>query len=536
MPEKLIDHVPAPLLENLVEGQWLPLVGAGFSRNAVVTSGDAPPDWNGLGKALAKQLSDFDAGFGALESVSAFEQEFGRNTLVEKLTKLIRAYDAKPGKAHRAFAELGFETIITTNFDFLLEQAYEIAGRPSVPLIGETQLAGINGSPGPKLFKLHGDVHHPDQLVLTETDYDLFLTRHPLLATAVTALFITHTPVLVGYSLDDPDTRQLMSLVKNRLGRLSRQIWSIQVGVSRQDVARFERRGVKVVNLPRQRGISYDEQLYRLFQELGEYWRRELLEGSQSTEERVKADLLIPAESSVTCFFDVPLEMVAWYREAVFPLVEEAGLAAVVASDVQTPSGTDFTKEDALVKRATLVVVDIGDETGVQNAALAAVRRDQKEVLLVRRLNDTIPALFEGLKVLTRDSRNPDRFKDDFRDWISGFRPVALQLRKSEAERLLESGDVGAALISAVALLESELQLRIGQMGPEKVPRAHQMSLLNRAVEDQLISHRDYQLLATAVKSRNDAVHRQFKVPKGDAKRYVEAILKIVARLQDESH
>lgn len=193
-----------------------------------------------------------------------------------------------PAKAHRAFAKIGFETVITTNFDFLLERAYEGAGRSCVPLIGETQLAGNNGSARPRLFKLHGDVHHPDHLVLTESDYDAFLTRSPLLATAVTALFITHNSVLIGYSLDDPDTRQLMALVKNRLGGLSRQIWSLQVGASAQDVARFERRGVS-------RGLSYDEHLHRVFQELGEYWRREVLEVSQSTDEGVKAELLVPA-------------------------------------------------------------------------------------------------------------------------------------------------------------------------------------------------------------------------------------------------
>lgn len=532
MSEKYIDFVPAPLLENLVEGRWLPVVGAGFSRNATVTSGESPPDWKELGKELARQIPDFDNTVGPLESVSAYEHLFGRNALVEKLTRLIRAYDAVPAKAHQAFAKIGFETVITTNFDFLLERAYAAAGRSCVPLIGETQLAGSNGSAGPMLFKLHGDVHHPDHLVLTESDYDIFLTRSPLLATAVTALFITHSPVLIGYSFDDPDTRQLMALVKNRLGGLSRQIWSIQVGASAQDIARFERRGVKVINIPRRRGLSYDEHLHRLFQELGEYWRREVLEESQSTDERVKAELLVPAESSVTCYFDVPLDMVAWYKEIAFPLVEDAGLAPVVASDVQTPTGTSFTKGDALAERATIIVVDIGNESGLQNAAVAAVRKDQKQMLLVRGKNDSMPAIFEGLKVLTRDSGHPEGFREDFRDWITAFRSDALSQRRLEAEKLLESGDATAALISAVALIESELQQRIGQLGPDKIPRANHMTLLNRATEDKLVHADEYHRIGNAIKARNDAVHRQVPVPRSDSKIYVESILKVVARLQ----
>ena len=182
------------------------------SRNAVVQSGELPPDWKNLGKHLSEQLSDFDNTVGPLEVISAYEHAFGRSTLVDKIGRLTRVYDARPGKAHTAFAELGFETVVTTNFDFLLERAYETAGRPCVPLIGETQLAGLGRSIGPKLYKLHGDIHHPEHLVMTESDYDLFLSRWPLLATAITSLFISHTAVLIGYSFDDPDTRQLMAL------------------------------------------------------------------------------------------------------------------------------------------------------------------------------------------------------------------------------------------------------------------------------------------------------------------------------------
>lgn len=215
-----MEFVPAPLLEQLVGGRRLPLVGAGFSRNAVVQSGELPPDWKNLGKSLAAHLHDFDASVGPLEVISAYEHIFGRSTLIDKIGRLTRVYDARPGKAHTAFAELGFETVITTNFDFLLEKAYEAAGRPCIPLIGEAQLAGLSRSTGPKLYKLHGDIHHPEHLIMTESDYDLFLGRWPLLATAITSLFISHTAVLIGYSFDDPDTRQLMALVKERLGAM----------------------------------------------------------------------------------------------------------------------------------------------------------------------------------------------------------------------------------------------------------------------------------------------------------------------------
>lgn len=531
MSEEYVDLVPPPLLEHLVEGQWLPLIGAGFSRNAVVQSGELPPDWKNLGKSLAEHLPDFDSSVGPLELVSAYEHAFGRNTLVDKVARLTRVYDARPGKAHTAFAELGFETVVTTNFDFLLERAYETAGRPCVPLIGESQLAGLTRSTGPKLYKLHGDIHHPENLVMTESDYDLFLSRWPLLATAITSLFISHTAVLIGYSFDDPDTRQLMALIKERLGGLSRQVWSVQIAASPQEVSRFERRGVRVINLPRRPGLSYDEQLRRFFAELGTYWRRELLGQSQSTDERVKADLLVPAESSVTCYFEVPLSSVAWYKEAVFPIVEEAGYAPVVASDVQTPPGTDFTKGDALAQRATLLVVDISSEAGMQYAALAALKRDDRNVLLLRGSADPVPAILSGLKMLVRNEKNPDAFQQAFRQWIFEFRDEALASRRTEAERLLEQNDPEGALISAVALLETELNQRLGKPKSTNLPRQNHTALISKAVEEGILRGSDYGKLANAVRARNDFVHRQVSVHRSEAADYVKTILEVVSRL-----
>jgi len=65
--------------------------------------------------------------------------------------------------------------------------------------------------------------------------------------------------LLIGYSLDDSDLRQLLRIVQDRLGVMSRPIYSIQVGAKKEDVSRFRRRGVDVINLPRPRNKSYKE-------------------------------------------------------------------------------------------------------------------------------------------------------------------------------------------------------------------------------------------------------------------------------------
>lgn len=248
MASKYLQLFPKPLLDDLVAGRWLPVVGAGFSRNAVLPAAKQMPLWSDLGSHLATDLGDYVPAT-ALDAVSAYEHEYGRPRLIERLAELLLVNDARPGDAHRVFCAIPFDIVCTTNFDFLLERQYELIPRHCTPLIDEDQLAINRRELEVALLKLHGDLHHPTRLVATETDYDCFLDKYPLIATFLANLLITRTAVFFGYSLDDPDFRQLWQVVGQRLGRSRRTAYAITVGLKQTEISRFERRGVKVVNL-----------------------------------------------------------------------------------------------------------------------------------------------------------------------------------------------------------------------------------------------------------------------------------------------
>jgi hypothetical protein len=248
MATKHLQNFPRPLLDDLVAGRWLPIVGAGFSRNAVLPQGKTMPLWNDLGELLAGDLGDY-AATSALDAISAYEHEFSRPKLMERLTELLLVDTARPGKAHKAFCEIPFDLVCTTNFDFLLERQYESVPRHCTPLVDEDQLSINLREAGVGLLKLHGDLHHPTRMVVTETDYDKFLDKYPLLATFLANLLITRTAVMIGYSLDDPDFRQVWQIVGERLGRHRRTAYTVSVRAKRTDITRFERRGVHVINI-----------------------------------------------------------------------------------------------------------------------------------------------------------------------------------------------------------------------------------------------------------------------------------------------
>jgi len=201
MPKHFIDLFPKPLLDDLVNGRWLPIVGAGFSRNAIIPPKKRMPLWNDIGKIIGKELDDYEPS-NPIDAISAYEYEFKRPKLIEKLSELLLVNEARPGGAHKSFCQMQFKLVCTTNFDFLLEKQYELIHRLCTPLIDEDQLSVNLSDTGVALLKLHGDLHHPSRLIATETDYDLFLNKYPLLATFLANLLITRTAVLVDTVLN----------------------------------------------------------------------------------------------------------------------------------------------------------------------------------------------------------------------------------------------------------------------------------------------------------------------------------------------
>ncbi len=343
------------------------------------------PLWSELGKLFADELRDYSPN-SVLDGISAYEHEYDRARLVERLVEFLHLDAARPGPAHREFCTLPFDVVCTTNFDFLLEKAYDIERqdkRTVHPVVDEDQLSINVGTSGTLLLKLHGDTRHPKRLVVTEADYDAFLTDYPLMATFLANLLITKTAVLIGYSLDDPDFRQIWQVVTTRLGKSRRTAYAILVGAKPGDIARYERRGVKVVNLPGTRN-SYGTVLAETFAELREYRREHAGPTLKPTEEKPLEQLLLPRSAMTRlCLFATPLDVLPFYREHIFPLAEEAGFVPVTAADVVDLAESVSAKIDTLIDRSAVVVVD-ATSTATQielGLALSRLRRESERLL-----------------------------------------------------------------------------------------------------------------------------------------------------------
>ena len=157
-------EVPQPLIDDIGSGKCLPFIGAGFSLNSRISDGRQMPDWQTLTERLAK-VANVSAELGGPSVASYFEKKFGRVQLIEAIRMALCIGHVEPGEAHKAFVDLPFDTIYTTNFDLLLEDAFTFAHKPFRSLAGDKQMSFHGGPLDINIIKMHGDLRHEEYIV-----------------------------------------------------------------------------------------------------------------------------------------------------------------------------------------------------------------------------------------------------------------------------------------------------------------------------------------------------------------------------------
>lgn len=192
------------------EKQLVLFIGAGAS----VDSG--MPLWKDAIKIIANRL-----GMDSSKSLdNLIVPQYYYNSRGEKeYTQLIREifhYDDKlyPTKIHNAIIQFDTDTILTTNYDHILEQAAEDNGKFLQVISQDIDLPYRKA--GMELVKIHGDFEH-NNYVLKEDDYLHYHSNFKLIENYVKSLIGTKTVLFIGYSLSDPDVKHIFSWVKEIL-------------------------------------------------------------------------------------------------------------------------------------------------------------------------------------------------------------------------------------------------------------------------------------------------------------------------------
>lgn len=175
-----------------------------------------------------------------------------------------------PGDVHDAIIRLDTDTIITTNYDHLIEQAAESNGEFFYVVSQDSDLPYRKA--GKELIKMHGDFEH-DNFVLKEDDYLHYHKNFKLIENYVKSLIGTKTVLFIGYSLGDPDVKHIFSWVKEILDEHFQRAYLIATGrkASQNEIEYFRHLGVNIIyatELFSENDISFDNHRDQLLQTL----------------------------------------------------------------------------------------------------------------------------------------------------------------------------------------------------------------------------------------------------------------------------
>ena len=153
-----------------------------------------------------------------------------------KLTQTIFNYFApakSPTANHRILARLPIFTYWTTNYDKLIEKALEEAKKVPDVKYDLKQLSVTRPDRNVVVYKMHGDIDHPADVVISRDEYEAYPLSMGPFVSALRGDLVEKTFLFLGFSFTDPNIDYILSRVRAQYGKHQRQHYCIQRKVAR---------------------------------------------------------------------------------------------------------------------------------------------------------------------------------------------------------------------------------------------------------------------------------------------------------------
>lgn len=223
-------------------------IGAGFSKYA------GYPIGNSLSQTIYSNLSEEDKKETdtnkGLQEVSEDLVNLRNGSKAQLIEILREVYSKEPisMQYHNILATIPhIKTIITTNYDTLIETAY---GSKCLKITSDIDVPSIKPNT-PTIVKIHSDFSCIDKLVITKSDYTSFYNNN--LDTPIWHLvkerISTKTIVFLGYALDDQNIKAIFNNITSILGSKKKESFFISPNISKLKQNELIRGGINYINL-----------------------------------------------------------------------------------------------------------------------------------------------------------------------------------------------------------------------------------------------------------------------------------------------
>ena len=173
-------------------------------------------DYPKLGSLIEKEFNenasqDRNGKFKAINDTFYREMSKGNNLsrfnifIAELLSKIEYKEDVSKELAELKKARKNVGSVITTNYDKLIEDIFEFN-----PLIGNDILLS---NPYGAVYKIHGSVTHPADIIITDEDYCKFKSKYELIRAQLLSLFIHNPIIFLGYAIGDTNIKEILKTI-----------------------------------------------------------------------------------------------------------------------------------------------------------------------------------------------------------------------------------------------------------------------------------------------------------------------------------
>lgn len=205
-------------VRDLNEGTASIFAGAGLSIPAGYVN------WSDLMDEIAQDLGLNISIENDLVSLAQYHVNENRNR--SKINrKILEEFveDVEETENHRIISRLPFSSIWTTNYDTLIEKTLQKENKVVDVKYNNNQLLTTKPKRDIVVFKMHGDVNHPTEAILTKEQYEGYHRTHEPFINALTGELTTKTFLFIGFSFTDPNLDYVLSRLNFRYREDKRQ-------------------------------------------------------------------------------------------------------------------------------------------------------------------------------------------------------------------------------------------------------------------------------------------------------------------------
>ena len=148
-----------------------------------------------------------------------------------KFIKRIFLNSKKDTSLIEKLVQLNIDTIYTTNWDSLLEDAYKKQGKIIEKIVRDDSLSSAL-SDSTLIYKLHGDFENADLFVITDNDERQVLEKKPFITNSLLNDLARKHFIFIGYGMEDWDFSTLINLIKSHQGKFQLSSYSTVVDIS----------------------------------------------------------------------------------------------------------------------------------------------------------------------------------------------------------------------------------------------------------------------------------------------------------------